>query len=52
MEERACEDDEQRRLDEQPPEALSVRMKQRDAIRLDDGPHDADEGGERTEGSE
>src|SRR5207249_7483759 len=45
----AHEDDPQRRLGEQPPEALPVRVEQRDPIRLDERPDDAAEARRRPE---
>src|SRR3954467_1135798 len=45
----ADEQDEQRRLDDEPPEALPVRMEQRDAVRLRDRPDERDERGRRAE---
>ena len=36
----AGRDEIQRRLDDEPPEALPVRMEQCDAVRLQDRPHD------------
>jgi hypothetical protein len=43
MEERPYEQNEERRLDDEPPESLPVRVQKRDAIRLHDRPDDAGE---------
>src|ERR671936_619415 len=48
-EEQADDDDKQRRLDCEPPEALAVRMQDRQAIGLDDSPDDPREDGEGPE---
>jgi hypothetical protein len=42
-------DHEQRRLDEQPPEALAVRVQDRQPVRLHDRPDRAGQRGQRTE---
>src|SRR4029450_13030576 len=42
-------DDEQRRLDEQPPEALAVRVQDRQAVRLQERPDDTAEHRQRPE---
>jgi hypothetical protein len=38
VEDRADEDDEERRLDREVPEAMLVRIEQRDPVRLDERP--------------
>src|SRR5262245_7032090 len=43
VEDQSDGDHEERRLDDEPPEAFPVRMQQRDAVRLQDRPGDADE---------
>src|SRR5215212_5948926 len=50
VEEKPGGDHEQRWLDEQPPEALSARMEQRDAVRLRNRPKHAHEGRQRSKG--
>src|SRR3954453_12770403 len=50
VEEQADAYDEQRRLHEQPPEALAVRVEKRQPIRLRDRPDRAGERGQRTKG--
>src|SRR6266849_4070138 len=49
VEEQPHRDHEQRRLDEEPPEALTTWMQQGDAIRLNERPDDASEHRRRTE---
>src|SRR5690349_19749447 len=50
VEEEPGRDNEQRRLDEQPPEALPVWMEQGDAVRLHERPDHTAERGRRPEG--
>jgi len=49
VEEKPYGDHEQRWFDEEPPEALPVRMQQRDPVWLDKSPDNARERGGRTE---
>ena len=45
----AGEDDEQRRLDDEPPEALTARVQKRQSVGLDDRPDQAAGGGDRAD---
>ena len=47
--EQAREDDEDRRLREEPPEALAVRVQQRDPLRLRDRPDESGQRGRRSD---
>jgi hypothetical protein len=52
MEERADEYDQERRLDQEPPETLAARVQKGEAVWLEQRPHDARDGGHGADGGQ